>query len=69
MFLIFRLKRYKKHMNGNMGTVRLSHKHTEVSLFIADAENEYLKDITNGSKPRPFHLILDEMNLARIEYL
>jgi MoxR-like ATPase len=44
------------------------YKHTEVSLFIEEAEKEYVKSSGDRTKSTPYHLVLDEMNLARIEY-
>jgi hypothetical protein len=44
------------------------YKHTEVSEFIAEAEKAYVESIGSNVKPEPFHLVLDEMNLARVEY-
>jgi len=41
------------------------YQHTEFSLFLEEAAAEFLKA---GPHARPFHLVLDEMNLARVEY-
>lgn len=41
---------------------------TPVSRFIREAESSYLATIDSGQTPQPYHLILDEMNLARVEY-
>lgn len=43
----------------------LSYQHTETSKFLIDAEQSHRRA---GSTARPYHLILDEMNLARVEH-
>ncbi|MHC0037942.1 McrB family protein [Pseudoneobacillus sp. C159] len=53
---------------GYYNPVEGAYKHTEVSEFIAEAEKAYIESIASGVKPEPFHLVLDEMNLARVEY-
>jgi len=42
--------------------------HTEFSRFLARAAAAHAEARRHGGEPRPFHLVLDEMNLARIEY-
>lgn len=42
--------------------------HTAFSLFLKDAAAEYQRAVGEGTTPRPYHLVLDEMNLARVEY-
>jgi MoxR-like ATPase/predicted RNA-binding protein with PUA-like domain len=41
---------------------------TAFSNFLRAAAREYSRAVTAGQDARPFHLILDEMNLARVEY-
>ncbi|RYG55456.1 hypothetical protein EON80_30630, partial [bacterium] len=41
---------------------------TEFSDFVRAAAEEYESAQEAGRVPRPYHLVLDEMNLARIEY-
>jgi len=42
--------------------------HTEFSRFLKEAADEFERARKENSTPRPYHLILDEMNLARVEY-
>lgn len=42
--------------------------HTAVSRFLRGAEEAYEDARADGHKPPPYHLVLDEMNLARVEY-
>lgn len=42
--------------------------HTAFSLYLLEAAEEYRAARLAGRPPRPYHLILDEMNLARVEY-
>ncbi|WP_174369228.1 McrB family protein [Deinococcus sp. JMULE3] len=42
--------------------------HTAFSRFLLEAAEEYRAARAGGRPPRPYHLILDEMNLARVEY-
>jgi MoxR-like ATPase len=44
------------------------YKHTSFSTFITDAQNEYASALKEDRIARPYHIILDEMNLARVEY-
>lgn len=41
---------------------------TSASRFLRDAAREYEQAQEAGRVPRPYHLVLDEMNLARVEY-
>jgi 5-methylcytosine-specific restriction endonuclease McrBC GTP-binding regulatory subunit McrB len=41
---------------------------TSFSRFLRDAAREYDSATSEGRVPRPYHLALDEMNLARVEY-
>lgn len=41
---------------------------TDFSLFLRQAARAYHSAISVGKPPEPFHLVLDEMNLARVEY-
>lgn len=41
---------------------------TEFSRFLRRAAQAYQQAQTEGHQPVPYHLILDEMNLARVEY-
>jgi MoxR-like ATPase len=41
---------------------------TDFSLFLRAAAAEYQDARAEGRAPKPFHLTLDEMNLARVEY-
>lgn len=42
--------------------------HTVFSYFLEDAAQEYEQARDEGRLAMPFHLVLDEMNLARVEY-
>lgn len=42
--------------------------HTAFSRFLLEAVAEYRAAREAGRTPRPYHLVLDEMNLARVEY-
>jgi hypothetical protein len=44
------------------------YRHTEFSRFLMDAAAEYESATSERRTARPYHLILDEMNLARVEY-
>ena len=50
---------------GYFNPVSLTYHHTATSLFIQEAAKEYE---VHGENAREFHLLLDEMNLARIEH-
>jgi MoxR-like ATPase len=41
---------------------------TDFSLFLRQASRAYKSAISVRKVPEPFHLVLDEMNLARVEY-
>ncbi len=41
---------------------------TDFSKFLRQASRAYQNAISVGKQPEPFHLVLDEMNLARVEY-
>lgn len=41
---------------------------TEFSRFLRAAETEYKQAQEEGRPAKPYHLVLDEMNLARVEY-
>src|SRR5262249_16907462 len=41
---------------------------TDFSLFLRQASRAYSSAIAVGQIPEPFHLVLDEMNLARVEF-
>jgi MoxR-like ATPase len=41
---------------------------TLFSQFLRDAAKEYESATAQGHDPTPYHLVLDEMNLARVEY-
>lgn len=41
---------------------------TEFSRFLRAAETEYKQAQEEGRLEKPYHLVLDEMNLARVEY-
>lgn len=41
---------------------------TDFSMFLRQAARAYRNAINVGKMPEPFHLVLDEMNLARVEY-
>lgn len=42
--------------------------YTDFSLFLIEAAEEWNKSQIEKRNPRPYHLILDEMNLARVEH-
>ncbi len=42
--------------------------HTVFSKFLEDAGQAYQAAVDQGVAPQPYHLVLDEMNLARVEY-
>ena len=53
---------------GYYNPVEDEYHHTKVSRFLQQAETAYEKAVSEGRSPRPYHLVLDEMNLARVEY-
>jgi tetratricopeptide (TPR) repeat protein len=42
--------------------------YTDFSRFLEEAEKEYKQAQEEKRTPKPYHLVLDEMNLARVEY-
>lgn len=46
----------------------LRYHHTAFSLFLKECAAEYERARESGFTARPYHLILDEMNLARVEH-
>jgi hypothetical protein len=42
--------------------------HTSFSFFLEDAAQEHEQAWSEGRRSKPYHLVLDEMNLARVEY-
>jgi hypothetical protein len=42
--------------------------HTPLSEFVQESAHEWNAASTTGRTPREFHVILDEMNLARVEH-
>src|SRR6266567_1805098 len=42
--------------------------HTSFSFFLESAALEHEQSLSEGRRPKPYHLVLDEMNLARVEY-
>lgn len=53
---------------GYLNPLNSRYQDTAFSLFLRDAASEFEEATTQGVEPLPFHLILDEMNLARVEY-
>lgn len=53
---------------GYYNPVDGAYHHTAVSRFLQDAEQAYQEAQAQEAMPRPYHLVLDEMNLARVEY-
>lgn len=53
---------------GYYNPVEGEYHHTEVSRFLREAEEAYREAQADGRAPPPYHLVLDEMNLARVEY-
>lgn len=41
---------------------------TDFSIFLRQASRAYHSAVNVGKIPQPFHLVLDEMNLAHVEY-
>ena len=44
------------------------YKHTSFSQFLKESQQEFAQALEEGRQARPYHIILDEMNLARVEY-
>jgi hypothetical protein len=53
---------------GYLNPLSQKYHDTEFSTFLRAAADEYADATSAGRKARPYHLILDEMNLARVEY-
>lgn len=53
---------------GYLDPITSKYRHTPFSQFLLDAAEEYTRAKAETRAARPFHLILDEMNLARVEY-
>lgn len=53
---------------GYYNPVESEYHHTDVSRFLQEAEEAYKSAEARGHRPQPYHLLLDEMNLARVEY-
>jgi MoxR-like ATPase len=53
---------------GYLNPLTQQYHDTEFSSFLRDAATESASASTAGRQPRPYHLVLDEMNLARVEY-
>jgi hypothetical protein len=53
---------------GYFDPLAKTYRHTSFSQFLIAAAKEYQDAQAQGRTARPFHLILDEMNLARVEY-
>ena len=53
---------------GYHNPVEGQYHHTDTSRFLQSAEREYMSANASNRKPRPYHLVLDEMNLARVEH-
>jgi hypothetical protein len=53
---------------GYYNPVEGKYHHTPVSRFLLEAEKAYRDAQAEGQTPPPYHLVLDEMNLARVEY-
>jgi hypothetical protein len=44
------------------------YRHTATSQFLERSAAEFAHATAGGRRPQPFHLLLDEMNLARVEH-
>src|SRR5205823_125459 len=53
---------------GYMSPLGHGYQHTEFSRFLQVAGAEYRDAEATGRPPVPFHLALDELNLAHVEY-
>ncbi|MFW9260402.1 tetratricopeptide repeat protein [Nostoc sp. CALU 546] len=53
---------------GYFNPIDQNYHHTEFSHFLEQAAEEYKKAKADKRTPIPYHLVLDEMNLARVEY-
>lgn len=55
-------------LTGYYNPVNEAYHHTKTSEFLKAAYEAYEKASSQGVRPKPYHLVLDEMNLARVEY-
>lgn len=53
---------------GYYNPIDNQYKHTAFSLFLKQAQREYEDALAENRPPVSFHIVLDEMNLARVEY-
>lgn len=53
---------------GYLSPIDNKYHDTDFSIFLEKAEEEYQQAQVEKRTPRPYHLVLDEMNLARVEY-
>lgn len=53
---------------GYLSPIDNKYHDTDFSTFLEKAEEEYKQAQAEKRSPRPYHLVLDEMNLARVEY-
>ncbi len=53
---------------GYLSPIDNKYHDTDFSTFLEKAEEEYQQAPSEKRTPRPYHLVLDEMNLARVEY-
>lgn len=53
---------------GYLNPLTETFQHTELSVFLGEAEEEWWEAQEEQRPARPFHVTLDEMNLARVEY-
>ncbi|HEY9604897.1 MAG TPA: tetratricopeptide repeat protein [Allocoleopsis sp.] len=53
---------------GYLSPIDNKYHDTDFSTFLEKAEEEYQEAQAEKRTPRPYHLVLDEMNLARVEY-
>ncbi|MEQ9621084.1 McrB family protein [Coleofasciculus chthonoplastes] len=53
---------------GYLSPIDNKYHDTDFSTFLEKAEEEYQQAQVEKRTPQPYHLVLDEMNLARVEY-
>jgi len=53
---------------GYFNPINQNYHDTEFSRFLKAAATEYKQATEEGRQVKPYHLVLDEMNLARVEY-
>jgi hypothetical protein len=53
---------------GYLSPIDNTYRHTPFSRFLQKAADAHATALAANVAPQPFHLILDEMNLARVEY-